>query len=438
MSKRSLLLPSLALVAGAGTAHAVDLDFQIHGFASQGYVETSGEAYLGGWYGRDTNQAGTFEFNEFAVNVVATPIERLRIGAQFIAYDLGHYGNNEVQIDWAFGEYAIPLTSDLDLSVVAGRFKTGHAFYNDYRDLDMTRTSVFLPRSVYSASFRDLFLAANGAQLNSSYSAGALGSFVLSGFLGTQNLEEDEGPIRDVFASGARQSVNIGVGFLTTELKHFDYIRLQNFNGGHFEWTTPLDGLRLKLSSLYADNMEASGTMTARLPVSGALGASSGTSTETDIDIVVDHWFDVTVGAEYMWGDLTVASEFTSQYYRAKSITGALDFPPFGNTPGIDQPARVTDLANRNTGIYGAATYQLAFLPGAWNRLSVYGAFSWDRSENPLSGAGSYTRAGAVAMRYDIVEHFLLKAEFERVQETSSTNVRAYGNIFSLKTTFDF
>jgi hypothetical protein len=421
-------------MAGIGAAQAADLDYQIHGFASQGYVVTDGAVYEEGWYGRDTNNSGTFEFNEFGLNVVATPIERLRIGVQFIAYDLGKYGNDDLQIDWAFGEYQIPVSEGFELSVVAGRFKTGHAFYNDYRDLDMTRASVFLPRSVYSASFRDFFLAANGAQLNANIEAGGAGSFIVSGFLGTQNLDEDEGPLRDVFASGASQSVNIGVGNLTTELKEFDYLTLDQFNGAHMEWNTPMEGLRFKVSTLYADNMEASGTMIATMPVSPFLGAASGTSAETSIDIVVDHWYDVTFGAEYAWGDLTVASEVASQYYTAQSITGALDFPGVL----VDQPAGTVNLANRSLNAYVSATYQLSILPGMWKRLSAYGAFNWGRSTNTYSDASSYLRTGAIALRYDIVDHFLIKAEFERVQETSTTAIHAYGNIFSLKTTFDF
>lgn len=427
MRNRFLLIPTLAILAGTSAAQAADLDFQIHGFASQGYVETHGDAYEDGWYGRDTNEAGTFEFNEFGVNVVATPIERLRIGVQLIAYDLGQYGNDEVQLDWAFGEYQIPILDGFDISVVAGRFKTGHAFYNDYRDLDMTRSSVFLPRSVYSASFRDFFLAANGAQLNANIDAGVVGSFTLSGFLGTQNIDEDEGPLRDVFAGGAAQSQ----GGLTTALKSFDYIRVENFNGAHVEWNTPLEGLRMKVSGLYADNFEASGTMT------GTLDAAPAFHVDTSLDINVDHWFDITGGAEYTWGDLVIVSEVNTQYYRAESITGALNFtgvPPInGSIPG-----QRIDLAQRNFGAYGSATYQLSMLPGAWSRLSVYAGFNWGRVTDTLSDESSYLRAGSVALRYDIVDHFLIKGEFERIQETDADGLRVYGNIFSLKTTFDF
>ena len=426
MRTRSLLIPTLALLAGSGVAQAADdMGFQIHGFASQGYVMTDGAAYEGGWYGRDTNEAGTFEFNEFGLNVVATPIERLRIGAQFIAYDLGKYGNDELQIDWAFGEYQIPVTESIDVSVVAGRFKTGHAFYNDYRDLDMTRASVFLPRSVYSASFRDFFLAANGAQVNSNLDAGGFGSFTVSGFVGTQNIDEKEGALYDLFAMGANQTF----GPFSTKLKSFDYIRVDNIKGGHLEWVTPLNGLRLKVSGLYADNFEAAGTMTETF--SGAPGIEL----DTNMNIFIEHWFDVTGGAEYVWGDLTLAGEVSSQYFTGDFSSGAVNWTPF-NGPPI--PAQTIALGQRILGAYGSATYQLSMLPGALKNVSVYGAYNWSRVTDTTTDAKGYLRAVAVALRYDIVDHFLVKAEFERIQDTDPGADHTYGNIFSLKTTFDF
>ena len=433
MPIRYFVIPTLALIAGVGAAQAADLDYQIHGFASQGYVVTDGAVYEEGWFGRDTNESGTLEFNEFGLNVVATPIEHLRVGAQFIAYDLGKYGNNELQIDWAFGEYQIPVTDGVEVSVVAGRFKTGHAFYNDYRDLDMTRALVFLPRSVYSVFFRDFYLAANGAQLNANIDAGPAGSFIISGFLGTQNLDEDEGPLRDIIASGINQPRPAFIGstdFVTPKLKEFDSLTVDKFNGAHFEWNTPMEGLRLKASALYADNMEASGTMVVTLPAN--LGGA--TSSETSVDFVVDHWFDVTFGAEYVLGDFTIASEVASRYFTIQAITGPLDFP--GALP--DSPASAENLASRSLGTYISASYQLSCLPGAWKRLSACGAFNWDRTTDTYANTNTYLRSGAIALRYDIVDHFLVKAEFERVQETSASAIHSYGNIFALKTTFDF
>ncbi len=438
------LIPTLAVLAMAGPAFAVDLgSTQFHGFASQGYVRTQGELYDGnGLWGRNTNR-GIYEFNEFALNAVANPADRLRIGIQVNAYDLGKYGNDQVGIDWAFGEYQVPTgMSAVNLSLVAGRFKTGHGLYNDYRDLDVTRTSVFLPRACYPTSFRDFYLAANGGQVNASLSAGALGSFDLSGFIGTQNIDEDEGPILDIFRMGiAQASPTIpGLGSLSLELNSFDSISLDRFNGGYFTWNTPVDGLRLKVSTLYAHRMRAEGgTVTATLPVNPVLGAASGASATTDIDVLVHRWFETSTGAEYQIGNLTIASELISQYYKAENTTGALDFPATG-FPGPFPPASVdrgpstTFISARTTGAYLSATCQL---PAPLNQFSVFGAGNWERNVSN-SGAKSFTRSAVVALRFDVVDHFLIKGEFERVQDTDAAGEHMYGNVFSLKTTFDF
>lgn len=447
LQPRSLSMPlhrrltTLLPLVAVSVASAADISsVQFHGFASQGYLRTAGDLYEdGGQFGRDTNR-GSFEFNEFGLNAIATPADRLRIGIQLNAYDLGKYGNDQVQLDWAFGEYQVPVAwDDLSLSVVAGRFKTGHAFYNDYRDLDMTRTAVFLPRSTYSATFRDFFLAANGAQINGSLGLHAAGSLDFSAFTGTQNLNESQGPMRDIFASAVNQDVALpGLGNLSLRLDKFDSLVLQRMNGGNLTWNTPVDGLRFKGSSLYADSFKARGSLTATLPQSAFLGGASGTSTKTDVEIDVRHWFDITTGAEYQVGDLTLASEVTWQYYYASSQIGALDFAPFGTADPYDSGPNAVDIANRTTGGYLSATYQLAFLPGAWSHLSVYGAGTLERNTNPLQDSNSYTRSGALALRYDVADHFLVKGQFDRVQETDTTGDATYGSQFSLKTTFDF
>lgn len=422
MHSRYLLLPTMAVIAGIGAAQAADQDFQIHGFASQGYIRTHGELYEDGLYGRDTN-SGTFEFNEFALSVMTSPIERLRIGVQLSAYDLGKYGNDKVGVDWAFGEYQIKTGYEwLEASFVAGRFKTGHGFYNDYRDLDVTRTQVFLPRSTYSTSFRDFFLAANGAQLNAKFDTPAAGRFSISGFIGTQNFDEDEGPIFDVFASPFNGATSQPVPGSTNTLTSFDKITLDRLSGGYLDWDSPVDGLRLKGSALYAHQWSATGTMSTTLPFTGVPPFGTGGTILTAVEIDVSHWFDLMTGFEYQWQDLTVASEVSSSYYTAIARVGALNLPS----------------SMRTLGTYLSANYQMTFLPGALSRLSVYGAGMWDRATDTYSDAKSYTRSAAIALRYDIVDHFLIKAEFERVQETSTTAIHTYGNIFSLKTTFDF
>ena len=135
MASSRILVPALAILAAIPLAAMDSSDVQIHGFASQGYLRTTNNEL----YGQETTK-GTFSFNEFGLNVVAIPIERVRVGVQLFSNSLGDFGRNEVKVDWAFGEYQLPVSGDNSLAVSAGRIKTGFGLYNDYRDLDMTRT----------------------------------------------------------------------------------------------------------------------------------------------------------------------------------------------------------------------------------------------------------------------------------------------------------
>lgn len=136
----------------------------IHGFISQGYMKaTNDKEYM--VYG---TKDGTFEFNELGVNFSAKPVSSLRIGAQLISYDLGHLGNDEIVFDWAYGDF----TFRNYLGVRAGLIKIPHGFYNTERDVDLLRTTVFLPQSVYAEYFRDAFARMKGIELYGSLPLG--------------------------------------------------------------------------------------------------------------------------------------------------------------------------------------------------------------------------------------------------------------------------
>ena len=432
----SVLVPLVA----ATVASAADTSLQFHGFASQGYIRSGGDKYEdNGAFGRDTNR-GSFEFNEIALNALANPVDRLRIGIQIISYDLGKVGNNQPQLDWGFGEYQVPIAwEDLRVSFVAGRFKTGHAFYNDYRDLDMTRTAVFLPSPTYSATFRDFFLASNGGQLNASLDLHAAGSVDVSGFIGTQNVDESRGPLADTFRQGLDQEVNVGpIPFIpggpgatmnlqvTTQFDRWDSFTIDRMSGGNLTWNTPLDGLRIKGSSLYAQHMRAVGKFNSITKTTITTPGGSTVSYQPAFETVttdIDKWFDITAGVEYQIGDLTLATEGTWQHFTGTSVAGT----------------QTVELTSRNAGGYVSATYQLSSLPGAWSRLSVYGSGSYLRASSLVDDESfSYDRGGAVALRYDVTDHFLVKGQFDRTRDTDTTGDTTYGSMFSLKTTFDF
>lgn len=131
-----LFLILLSLSVTASTLFAWDDDFFISGFVSQGYLVTSENDYI-----VHNSRDGNFEFNEAALNVSIMPSDRRRVGMQLMARDFGQLGNNNLYLDWAYGDYR---WRDC-LGFRAGKVKLPMGFYNQGREIDMLRTSIFLP-----------------------------------------------------------------------------------------------------------------------------------------------------------------------------------------------------------------------------------------------------------------------------------------------------
>ena len=145
-----LLLATTPVFSAAGFGlNQVD----IHGFVSQGYLQSSDYNF----FQADTED-GTYEFNEFAINFSSSVTDNLRIGMQFLSRDLGTLGNNKIEVDWAFADYA--FRNWLGLRV--GRVKKPEGIFNQYRDIDATRTCIFLPPGIYQEDLREATIAVNG------------------------------------------------------------------------------------------------------------------------------------------------------------------------------------------------------------------------------------------------------------------------------------
>lgn len=137
-------------------AFDISRDVEIHGFVSQGYMKSNENNFLA-----DTKD-GTFQFNEAGLNFNTSITDDLRMGIQFFARDLGDLGNDEITIDWAYAEYYVTQW----LRLRAGRMKLPHGLYNEYRDVDIGRTNIFLPQSVYMEAWRSSFAGINGAGIH--------------------------------------------------------------------------------------------------------------------------------------------------------------------------------------------------------------------------------------------------------------------------------
>ncbi|RJP77588.1 MAG: hypothetical protein C4522_15070 [Desulfobacteraceae bacterium] len=149
-----LLFMCLSLVSvGAVSAYEGLGNVEIHGFISQGYIQSTDYDYSG-----IKTEDGSFEFNEMGINFSTTPADGLRLGAQFFARDMGELGNDNIELDWAYGDYRV----NNYLGIRAGKVKIALGLYNETRDVDAVRTSIMLPNAIYVEQNRDVYAGLKG------------------------------------------------------------------------------------------------------------------------------------------------------------------------------------------------------------------------------------------------------------------------------------
>ncbi len=252
------------LICFATTAAAFDTDsIQIHGFLSQGYLKTDTNNALFA----DTSSNGTFEFNEFGLNIASQVNDNLRVGIQLLSRDMGDIGNNEVEIDWAYGDYNYRNW----LGLRAGKMKSPYGLYNQSRDVDAARTCILLPSSIYSEGFRDTVSTTIGIG-----AYGELpGSIEYQAVYGTTQLKEDQGI--------AKTLVRLtGIPGFTDASVDWAY-------AGDLKWSTPIDGLTLGTSTL------------------GYKATLSNAPLNIDFEFEAESYIG---SVEFVYGDLTLASEY--------------------------------------------------------------------------------------------------------------------------------
>ena len=187
-------------------------DIKVHAFVSQGVLKTSQNNYLG------PSKRGSFEFTEVGINFTSQLSEKLRVGVQLFAHDLGPLGNYTPTFDWYYVDYRY---SDW-LGIRAGRTKIPFGLYNDSADIDAARVPILLPQSVYPIDHRDYLLAQMGGELYGNVQLGKAGSLEYRGYGGTISLGAPAPP-----APG-----------ITVEKLEMPYVY-----GGRALWNTPLEGL---------------------------------------------------------------------------------------------------------------------------------------------------------------------------------------------------
>ncbi|MBA4143158.1 MAG: hypothetical protein H0X43_09180 [Nitrosospira sp.] len=140
-------------------------NLQIHGFASQGWLKSSGNNV----FGESTSGSGSFDFRELGLNASMRPLPNLQFSAQMMSRTAGEGSPGNIRLDYGFIDYAYFNGEASKLGIRLGRMKTPLGLYNDTRDVPFTRPSILLPQSIYFDRTRKLALAADGAHLYGEY-----------------------------------------------------------------------------------------------------------------------------------------------------------------------------------------------------------------------------------------------------------------------------
>lgn len=153
-----IALPLLLLSASANAAGFDSL--QIHGFASQAFIQTSDNNFFG-----DSDDGGTFDFRELGLNASLRPLPYLLLSAQLLSRSAGETDDGDPRLDYGFVDYSFVSDGSSRLGLRLGRIKNPLGLYNETRDVPFTRPSILLPQSIYFDRTRNLALSANIAQV---------------------------------------------------------------------------------------------------------------------------------------------------------------------------------------------------------------------------------------------------------------------------------
>ncbi len=227
---KRLLMTATALVVlpmlGAARCSAQsmdDLNLQIHGYATQGFVYSTNN----NWNTTESTD-GSAAWTEAVLNITAQPQSRLRFGVQARYYLLGSYGN-QITLDWA--EADIKINERFGFRV--GKVKTPAGLLNETQDIDPAHLWILLPQSVYPIASRNSVLAHFGAVGYGTVQLGeSFGRLNYRAYGGARAIGGDDGylqPFRDV-------GMTLPKG-LTGRMF-----------GGTLRWDTPLRGLTLETS----------------------------------------------------------------------------------------------------------------------------------------------------------------------------------------------
>ena len=228
---------TLLFAFAAGVTHGQsvdDLNLQIHGFATQAFLYSNVNNYLG-----MNTSSGSIAWTEAALNLNSQPGENIRIGVQFHYTRLGIFGGEGITVDWALGDYRMRDW----LGIRAGKVKIRWGLYNDSQDYDPGYIWSLLPENIYGIDYRSTDLSQLGVEFYGRVPLKRLGQIKYSAWYGDYFDASDEGPIESFREDG--------LNFISPPGGKTPGIDLR--------WATPVPGLTVGGSIMAYD---ATGTLT--------------------------------------------------------------------------------------------------------------------------------------------------------------------------------
>ena len=158
-TKRGIL--TAACIGAALTmlpAHADERPFKVHGFASQGFLQSSGNNY----YGESVD--GSLDLTELGLNIRYPLSPSLDLAAQVVSRRAGELYDGDPRLDYGFLDYRFQSSSTNVAGIRGGRAKIPIGFFNETRDVPATRPGILLPQSIYveGLGIRDIYTGADG------------------------------------------------------------------------------------------------------------------------------------------------------------------------------------------------------------------------------------------------------------------------------------
>ena len=415
-------------------ASAAD-DLIIHGLVSQGYLKSSENNYM------TLSEGGSTEYSEFVINFQKQMDDKLRLGLQLMSRDLGKEGNNEVKVDWGYGDYKFNDRWGLRL----GRVKVPFGFYNKGRDIDMLRTTVLLPATIYMEDYRQFLTAFNGGSVYANLPAGK-GDFEFEFAYGGSDLDPDSGIVKDILlrfnnAYETKMTAGLQASSALAKAKNLRFSHVgdperggstDNGYSAKILWNTPVEGLKIGGTRTDLD-LHMDETLVYQpiivtnppAPLPTPFPATPGFQTRVDLN----YKFLIDIGSlEYTINKFTFSGELMAAH-------GQQNFS-VSETPIASASAIST--AQTSQGSY----LQCVYRHNDRHEWSLYrGEFFFDRNNKVWN---TWQKDTCASFRYNVNPNWSIKIEHHwidgigLVQKNLNTDFDRKWNLIAIKTTYNF